>query len=141
RRHFHILVRADGGGGGRRIGSVFPVEHHVGGSERLAVVPQHVPFELPRDDLAVFGYPAVLGRRNFRREDRNEVAIVVPAGERLVEDARTVLILGSDGEMRIEERGTLPPQHLERASATAPGGLVTGCRLRLGNARVHQKLA
>ena len=33
-----------------------------------------------------------------------QIAVLVPAGQRLVEHARAVLVLGADGEMRVEQR-------------------------------------
>ena len=53
-----------------------------------------------------------------------EVAVGIPAGERLVEQARAVLVLGAGGEMRIEQGRSLPPQQLQRAAAAALGRLV-----------------
>ena len=50
-----------------------------------------------------------------RRQHRLEVAVGVPAGQRLVEEARAVLVLGADREMRIEQGRALPPQHLQQA--------------------------
>ena len=65
----------------------------------------------------------------------------IPAGQRLVEDARAVLVLGADREMRIEQRRALPPQHLERAAAAALGRLVLELRLRLRHAAEVEHLA
>ncbi len=139
-RHFDVLVRADGDRCGRRVGRVLPVEHDVGRRERLAVVPLHILFQLPGDRLAVLRHAAVFRRRNLGREDRNQVAVVVPARKRLVEDARAVLILGARREVRIEKRRALPPQHLQRPAAAPLGAFVARRRLRLRDARVHQQL-
>ena len=54
----------------------------------------------------------------------DEVAVRIPGGQRLVEDARAVLVLGADGEVRVEERRALPPEGLERAAAAPLGRLV-----------------
>ncbi len=102
---------------GRGIARILPVEHHVIGGEVLAVVPLDALLQLPDDGPAVFGDAAVLHARNLGREHRDEIAIRVPARERLVEQARAVLILGAGREMRIEQRRSLPPQQLERAAA------------------------
>ena len=136
----HILVRPDGHRRRRRVGRVFPVEHDVGGGEQLAVVPLHVSFQFPDDRLAVPGYATVLDSWNFSRETGNQVAVIVPAGERFVENARAILILGAGREVRIQQCRALPPQHLERAAAAALRAFVGRCGLRLRDARVHQQL-
>ena len=136
-----VLVAADGGGGGRRVGGVLPVEHDVVGGERLAVVPLHALLELPGDRLAVLGEPAVLEIRDLGGEDRRERALHIPGGERLVEDAAAVLVLGADREMRIEQGRALPPQRLERPAAAALGRLVrVRLCLRLRDARIGEHL-
>src|SRR5215208_5975107 len=119
-----VLVAADRRRGDRRIAGVFPVEDAVVGAERLAVVPGHVALELPGHRQAVGREAAVLARRDLGREHREEIAVRIPAGERLVEDARAVLVLGADREMRVEQRSTLPPEHLEGAAAAALRRLV-----------------
>src|SRR5215475_7329131 len=48
----------------------------------------------------------------------------------------SVLVLGTHGEVRVEQGRTLPPQHLERPAAAALGGLVLELRLRAGNAAI-----
>ena len=136
-----VLVAADGHRGGRRVGGVFPVEDHVVGGERLAVVPLHARLELPDDRLAVAGQAAVLESGNLGGEHRHEVAVGVPAGQRLVEDARGLLVLGADGEVRIEQRRRLPPQQLERTAAAPLGRLVVGSGRRRGDAVGRQHLA
>ena len=123
-----VPIRAARHGRRRGIGRVLPVEDDVVRGEGLAVVPGDVPLELPRHGLAVLGDAAVLGTRNLGGEDGEQVAVRIEGGERLVEDARAVLVLGADGEMRVEQRRRLPPQHLERAAAAAFGGLVGGRR-------------
>ncbi len=51
----------------------------------------------------------------------HEVAVGIEAGERLVEDARRVLVLGAGGEVRVQERRRLPPERLERAARRRGG--------------------
>ena len=119
-----VAVDADAHGRGGGIAGVFPGEHDVVGGEGLAVVPFDAGLEFPGHRFAVGGQPAVLDRGKFGREDRIEVAVHVPARERLVEQARAVLVLGAGGEMRIEQGRPLPPQQLQRAAAAALGRLV-----------------
>src|SRR5262249_32838155 len=54
-------------------------------------------------------------------------------GQRLVENAGAVLVLGADREVRVEQGRALPPQRLEGAAAAALRGLVH--ELGLGRAR------
>src|SRR5712672_1035212 len=49
------------------------------------------------------------------------MAVNIPACERLVEDARSVLVLGAGGKMRIEQGRPLPPEQLQRAAAATLG--------------------
>src|SRR5439155_1493731 len=62
------------------------------------------------------------------------------APERLVEDPRGVLVLGAGGEVRVEERGRLPPERLQEPPAAAPGRVERPLRLRPGDARRGQHL-
>src|SRR5215207_4987960 len=119
-----ILVAADRRGSDGRVAGVFPVEDAIVGGERLAVVPGHVALELPGHRQAVGREAAVLARRDLGREHGEEVAVRIPAGERLVEDARAVLVLGADRKMRVEQRRALPPEHLEGPAAAALRRLV-----------------
>ncbi len=114
-----VLVAADRDGGGRRIGGVLRGEHHVVGRERLAVMPAHAALELPCDREAVRCDTAVLPGRELARQHREQIAVRVPAGQRLVEDAAGVRVLGANGEMRIEQRRTLPPQEPQCPAAAA----------------------
>ena len=127
----------DGGGG--RVAAVLPVEDHVVGREGLAVVPGDALLELPGDHLAVGRQAAVVLGRNLGSERGHQVAFGVPAGQRLVKDARAFLFLGAAGEMRIQQHRALPPQQLQRAAAAAFGRLVGRHRgLCLGHAGMHQ---
>ena len=49
---------------------------------------------------------------NFGGEDRHQIAIRIPPRERLIKQPRTVLVLGADREMRVEQGRRLPPQKL-----------------------------
>jgi hypothetical protein len=80
-----VLIGRDADRSGRRIRSVLPVEYDIIGGERLAVVPLDARLELPGYRLAVGGEAAVFAARNLCGEDRDEIALGVPAGERLVE--------------------------------------------------------
>jgi hypothetical protein len=60
----------------------------------------------------------------LRRENRHEVPFGIPRSERLVKDARRVQVLLADGEVRVEQRRRLPPEHSQQAAATALGRLV-----------------
>ena len=71
---------------------------------------------------------------------RIEDAIRVPARQRLVEDARAVLVLGSNREVRIEQGRTLPPQHLQQPAAATLGRLVGRFGLSHRHAREGQEL-
>jgi hypothetical protein len=87
-------------------------------------VPSDALLQLPYHRLAVGGERAVLAARDRGGELGLEVAIAIPRGQRLVEHAAAVLVLGADGEVRIEQGRALPPQDLEKATAAALGGLV-----------------
>ena len=135
-----VLVGADGDRGRRRVLRILPGEDDVVGGERLAVVPGDALLQLPGHRLAVGGQGAVLAARDGFRQHRPQVAVAVPAGQRLVEQARAILVLGADGEMRIEQGRPLPPQHLQQAAAAALGRLVGRLRLGHGHARQGQQL-
>ena len=87
-------------------------------------MPLDALLQLPGDRTPSLERPPFSMARDLRGEDRHQVAVAVPAGERLVEDPRAVLVLGADGEMRVEQGRRLPPQHLERAAAAGLGRLV-----------------
>ena len=126
-----LTVRAAGHGGGRWIRDVLPVEDDVVGGEGLAIVPGDALFQIPRDPRAVLGHRARRHTGRVRSQDGDDVALGVEGAERLVEDARGVLVLGAGAEVRVEQRRRLPPQHLHRPAAAALGGRERG-RLRLG---------
>jgi hypothetical protein len=120
----HVLVRSPRRRRGVWVLGVFPVEHAVIGGERLAVVPSDALLELPGDRLAVLTQPAVVQRGNFRSQHRPEISIGIPSGQRFIENARSRIVLAADGEMRVQQRGRLPPQEFERPATAAPGRLV-----------------
>ena len=134
-----VLVSRHRHGGGGRVAAVLPGEDHVVRGERLAVVPSHAALELPCHAGAVGRDAAVLARRNFGGQRRNQVAFTVPSGEWFVEDARRVLFLGTAGEVRVQVHRSLPPDQLERSAAAAFGGFVGNRRRSLRHAFVHQQ--
>jgi hypothetical protein len=123
-----------------RIRHVLPVEHHVVGRERLAVVPGDVLLELPGHRQPVLGHLPVLETRHLGGQDRHDVAVRVIGGQGLVEDAGGDLVLGADGEVWIQEGRRLPEQDLDRAAATALRGGERRDRLRPRHARGAQDL-
>ena len=66
---------------------------------------------------------AALGR-DLSCQHRHQITLGVPGGERLVEDARGVLVLAAGGKMRVQQSGRLPPQDFERPAAATLGRLV-----------------
>ncbi len=116
-----VLIGADRRRRGGRIGGVLPVEHAVIGGKRLAVVPFDARFQFPDDPVDVLVDRAALGIRDLGGEDRHQIAVGVPSRERLVEDARAVLILGADREMRVQQGRALPPQELQCPAAAGFG--------------------
>ena len=125
-----VLVAADGDGGGLRCPRIFPGEDDVVGGERLAVMPFDAAFQLPDHRAAVLGQPAIVLARNLGGQHRNQIAVAVPARQRLVKDPRAFLVLGSDGEMRVEQGDRLPIQQLQHAAAAGLGRLVRDRGLR-----------
>src|SRR5262249_36946786 len=119
-----VLVGGDAVGGGGGVGGVLPVEHHVVGGEGFARLAPPALLELPHHGLAALGQTAVLLGGDLGGEHGGEVPVRVPGGERLVEDARAVLVFGPHGEVGIEEGGALPPQGLEGSASASPGRLV-----------------
>src|SRR5206468_2400273 len=114
-----VTVGGDRHRRGRRVGCILPVEDEIVGRERLSVVPADTALELPGDRFPVPRHAAVLERRNLLGEDRKEIGLRVERGERLVEHPRAVLVLGADGEVRVQERRGLPPEYLELPAAAA----------------------
>ena len=135
-----VPVGPAGERGRRRIAGVFPGEDDVVGGQGLAVVPPHTLLQLPGHRLAVGGERAVLAARDRLRQHGLEVAVAIPARKRLIEQTRAVLVLGADGEVRIEQGRALPPQHLQEPATAALGRLVGRSRLRHGHARQGEKL-
>ena len=135
-----VLEVGDGDRGGCRVLRIFPVEDDVVGRERLAVVPLHALLQLPGHRLAVGRQGAVLATRNGHCQHRLQVAVGVPVRERFVEQARTVLVLGADREMRIEQGRALPPKDLQMSAAAALGRLVDRLGLRHRHAGIGQEL-
>ena len=135
-----VLVGAAGHRRRRGIARIIPGEDHVVGGERPAVVPGDAGLDFPDHRLAVGGERAVFAARDRSGETGPEIAIAVPARQRLVEDAAAVLVLGAGGEVWIEERGALPPQHLQETAAPALGRLVDRRRLRHCHAGIRQQL-
>ncbi len=119
-----ILVAADRRRRGRRIGGVLPIEHHIVGGKRLAVVPVDTVLQFPGHRFAVGRDAATLDIGDLGREDRRQVAVRVPGRERLIEHARAFLVLGPDRKMRIEQGRALPEQRLEGSAAAGLGRLV-----------------
>ena len=103
-------------------------------------MPFDAGLQLPGHRHAVGGQPAILHRGNFGGQNQLHVAVGIPAGERLIEQARAVLVLGAGGEMRIEQGRSLPPQQFQRAAAAALGRLVDGWALGHGDAADGQNL-
>ncbi len=120
----HVLVDAARDRCSGRIARVLPGENAIVGREWRAVVPFDALLQPPADDLAAFEDAPVLRRRDVGRQDRYQVAVLVPAGQRLVEDARAFLVLGAIGKMRLQQRRALPPQGLQRAAAAPLGWFV-----------------
>src|SRR5260370_1042847 len=90
--------------------------------------------------LNLYGPGPVVPPGDGGRRSGLEVAGGVPAGGRLVDQPRAVLVLGADREVRIEERRPLPPQHLQCPAAAALGRLVDRHRLGHRHARNRQEL-
>src|SRR5437867_3614219 len=140
----HLLdfaVGADARGGGGGIDGILPIEDHVIGGERLAVVPGHALLELPNDRAPILAHAAVANARNLVGQNRHRIAVGIEGGERLVEDAQAVRVRDADGEVRVEEGGRLPPEQAETASAAPLGRREAGAlRLALGDSGHGQQL-
>src|SRR5262249_50568645 len=90
-----LLVAADRDRRSIRIAGIFPIEDDIVGGERLAVMPFDALFQLPDDRQAILGKTAILLARNLGGKDRNQIAVLVPSGQGLVEQAAALLILGA----------------------------------------------
>ena len=135
----HVLVAADRRRGRGRILRILPREDEIVGGHGLAVLPLRPRLQLPHDRLAVARYRAVLDGRDLGGQHRQQVAVVVPGGQRLVEDPAGLLVLGADREMRVQKRRCLPEQQLQRSAAARLGGLVGVAEVgRIGCVRMGQ---
>ena len=76
-------------------------------------MPFDAAFQLPDHRAAVLRQAIILLARNLRSEDRNQVAVIVPSRQRLVKDPGAFLILGADGEMRVEQGHRLPVEKFQ----------------------------
>ena len=119
-----VLVARNRDRGGLRVSRIFPGEDDVVGGERFSVVPFDAAFQLPDHRAAVFGKPVVFLARNFGGQERHQIAFAVPSRQRLVKDPGAFLVLGSDGEMRVEQGYGLPIEQLQQAAAAGLGRLV-----------------
>jgi hypothetical protein len=115
-----LAIRRERPRGGGRVGRVLPVEDDVVGGQGLAVVPDDAFLEVPDHPRAVARDAAVVHARQLRRQHRHDVAVGIEGGQRLVEDARRVLVLGARREVWIQQRGRLPPEDLQRSTTAAP---------------------
>ena len=134
-----VLVDADRRRRCRRVGGVLPVKDDIVGGEGLPVVPFDVGLQLPDDRLTVGGDVAVLEARHLGGQDWHQDTVGVPGRQRLVEDARGILILCADREMRVEQGRRFPPQRLQRAAAAGLGRRIGGLRRRLGQPGIGQE--
>ena len=134
-----VLVGAAADRRRRGIAGIGPGEDDIVGGEGLAVMPFDAALQLPGDRLPVGGN-AVLAGGDRGGELGLEIAIAIPGTQRFVEQTRRVLVLGADGEMRIEQGRPLPPHDLEQTAAAAFGRLVDRRRLRHRHAREGEEL-
>ena len=116
----HLVVVALGAARRRRIGRELPVEHHVVGGERGAVVPLHALLQLPDHPLPVAGEAAVAQGRDVLGEHRRVRALDGRRGQRLVEDARGGEVAEATPEVRAQQRGPVPHEDAQVAAATPP---------------------
>ena len=121
-----VLVAADRDGRGLRLPRIFPGEDDVVGGERLAVMPFDAALQLPDHRAAVLGEPVIFLARNFGGQHRHQIAVAVPSRQRLVEDPRAFLVLGADGEMRVEQGDRLPIEQLQQRRRRRPWSACTG---------------
>ena len=133
-----VGIHAGGDAGGGRVDGVQVVEYHVVGGEGRTVVPGHTLLQLPQHPLAVRREAAVFAAGDFGRQHRHQVAVGIPARQRLVEDGATFRVLGAGGEVRVQQRRALPVQKPQRATAPTFRRLVVEGRLCVGHAGVHQ---
>ena len=119
-----VLVAGDRDRRGLRRSGIFPVEDDIVCRERHAVMPFDAAFQLPDHRAAVLGQSIILLARNLGSEDRHQIAVIVPSRQRLVKDPGAFLVLGADGEMRIEQGHGLPIHQLQHAAAAGLGRLV-----------------
>ncbi len=87
-------------------------------------MPFDAPFQLPDHRKAVFGQSVIFLARNFSSQERNQIAVIVPSRQRLVEYPGAFLVLGADGKMRVEQRHRLPIQKSKEAATPGLGRLV-----------------
>ena len=130
-----VLVAADRDGGGIRVLGIFPGKDDVIGGEWRAVMPFDALLQLPDHREAVFLQAVIVLARNLGCQHRNQITVAVPSRQRLIEHAGTFLVLGADGEMRIQQRHRLPVQQLQRAAAAGLGRLVGHLGSRPGHSR------
>ena len=102
-------------------------------------MPADTALQLPGHCLAVGAQAAVLPARYLGRQLRHQVAVRVPARQRLIEDAAGLAVLDATSVVRIQVHGSLPIDELQGAAAAALGRLVGQRGLRLRDAFVHQQ--
>ena len=65
---------------------------------------------------------------------------MIPACQRLIEQAAPVMVFRASREVRVEQRGPLPPQQFQGAAAARLGRLVVGSPLCHRNTAKRQQL-
>src|SRR2546425_4048935 len=116
-----VSVTARGSSSCGRICRKFPGEDDIIGSKGLAIMPHYVLFEPPRNRPAVLRQPTIVQTRNVCGQDRDKVGVWVKRCQWLADHPGSIHILGTRGQMSIENGWGLPPEQAQLASSTPFG--------------------
>jgi hypothetical protein len=103
-------------------------------------MPGHALLQLPDHRSAVRRKRAVLAAGNAGRQHGAKVAVVVPAGQRFIEQPAGFANGVAAREMRIEQGRALPQDQSQGSATAAFGGLVARLRFGHHHARLGQQL-
>src|SRR5712691_5667678 len=116
-----VSVTARGRGSCGRICREFPGEDDIIGSKGFAIMPHHVLFEPPGDRPAILRQPPIVQTWNVCGQDWDEIGVWVTRCQWLADHPGSIQVLGTGGQMSIENGWGLPPEQTQLTPSTAPG--------------------
>ena len=121
--------------GSRLVLAILPGEDDVVDAEVTAIRPLQARLDLPGDAHPISSHPTIRSGWDLSRNEGNQLIVLAVACQWLQDDGRTVKILGTSGEVRVERRDRLPVENGQLATSGRGGRSrcrSRGCRWRRG---------